>query len=467
MDLRELGAMLRAERERQGLSVEDVADKIKISRGCVTAIEDGNQSVLPHPVYAKGFIKNYARLLGVDQEEFSRQLASVYPAEEASPLGHVPLVKDIPDDPGSPPSRNRTRVPLGPAGLALAVVVVVAGLGWYLYAHVFARSGEVTEKAAPVATEAKSSPAPTETPAAPVPVVPPQTPQDAAPAPAQPAAEAAPAATPPETATKLPPAPAPKAQAAPSADDQITQDIADSGPATPATPPAIPPAPEPPAAPNQPAAKTFTVGDAGPHTVSIVANERCWLQAGADGGAMRETMLEKGDAFTGRFADYLLVRLGNAGAVEIRFDNKLYPLQASKGAVKTLKFVAKKGDAAAPAAGPAPAAPAATATPAPATPSPAPAAVASPAAVPAAGANEQAAKEVEIYGQDGSWVIINPDKGPAKEIYVKKGQRLTVPFNEKIDIKLGNPSNVVFRYNGKETAVTTEKGESKSIHFPQ
>ncbi|HCR14359.1 MAG TPA: DUF4115 domain-containing protein, partial [Desulfovibrio sp.] len=67
---------------------------------------------------------------------------------------------------------------------------------------------------------------------------------------------------------------------------------------------------------------------------------------------------------------------------------------------------------------------------------------------------------------DGSWVIVTPDKGPAKELYVKKGQRLTVPFGEKIEIKLGNPSSVVFRYDGKETTVVTEKGESKTVRFP-
>ena len=75
-------------------------------------------------------------------------------------------------------------------------------------------------------------------------------------------------------------------------------------------------------------------------------------------------------------------------------------------------------------------------------------------------------KEVEIYGQDGSWVIISPDKAPSKEIYVKKGQRISIPFGEKIEIKLGNPSSVVFRYDGKETPVNTEKGGVKTIRFP-
>lgn len=480
MDLRELGTMLREERERQGLSIEDVSDRIKITRSCLAAIEDGNESVLPHPVYAKGFIKNYAKLLGVDQEDFSKRLAEVYRLEE-NPVQDVRLVKDIPDDDrGCAPTprhgRSAPKIPLVPALVCLVVVLVVIGLVWYLWTHVLSRSGDVAENAAPPAVTEPAPPAKSEpeAPVRPVPVVPPQKPVETAPAvPSAPAAPAAPVAQAPAlqerqlpavTETKPAAEARPTSPAALSPDDQTTQDIATSGPATPAAPPAIPPAPEAAAAPSAQPGKAFTVGETGPHVVSIVANDRCWLQAGADGGAMHETMLEKGDAFTGRFADYLLVRLGNAGAVEIRFDNKLYPLQAGKGSVKTLKFVAKKSDdAAAKPAAPttAPAAPAASAPPA------APAVTASPAAAPAAGGESASGgREVELYGQDGSWVIVTPDKGPAKELYVKKGQRLTVPFGEKIEIKLGNPSSVVFRYDGKETTVVTEKGESKTVRFP-
>jgi cytoskeleton protein RodZ len=458
MDLRELGTILREERERQGLTIEDVSDKIKITRSCLTAIEEGNQSVLPHPVYAKGFIKNYARLLGVDQEEFNRQLSEVYQPEEPV-VGNVSLIKDIPEDDCGCAVKPASKVPLVPALLCLVAFLAVAGLGWYLFAHVLTKSGDEAENAAPQATATPVAPpvASEAEPARPVPVVP--RPVEQAPLPPMPAPAA-------ETPTPVTP-PAPKADATtlpqPSAEDRATQDIATSGPSAPAAP-AIPAAPVPAAPAPAPSAKAFTVGENGPHTVTIVANERCWLQAGADGGTMHETMLEKGDTFTGRFADYLLVRLGNAPGVEIRFDNKLYPLQAGKGSVKTLKFVAKKtpDEAAQAAAG----APAPVQTPTPAVPA---IPVAPAATAPAPGGEAVAgsgAKEVEIYGQDGSWVIVNPDKGPSKEIYVKKGQRLTVPFSEKIEIKLGNPSNVIFRYDGKETPVVTEKGAVKTIRFP-
>lgn len=448
MDLREIGTILREERERQGLTLDAVSNKIKITRTCLAAIEEGNEGALPHPVYAKGFIKNYARLLGVDQETFLKSLAEVYQPEEP-PLQEVPLLRDLPDDDGCCEVKPGAKLRTGPVVAVAVGLILLAGLGWYVFSHISSKSSEE----APATTE--KTPAET-----PVPTVP----SKVAPIPeSAPSQSVTPPAVPePKAETKVPTETSSvaesKAQVVPTPEDRATQDIATSGPTSPAAS-AVPPA----ATETAPTAssKSFSVGDHGAHVVSIVAKERCWLQAGADGGTMRDAMLEKGETFTGRFADYLLVRLGNAGAVEIRFDNKLYPLQAGKGSVKTLRFVAKKNeDEPAKSATSSEAAPASPTAPASAEP---PVVAQTPAA---GGDTAQGAKEVEIYGQDGSWVIVSPDKGPAKEIYVKKGQRITVPFGDKIEIKLGNPSNVVFRYDGKETPVSTEKGGVKTIRFP-
>ena len=457
MDLREIGTILRDERERQGLSLDTVSDKIKVSRSCLAAIEDGNEKALPHPVYAKGFIKNYAKLLGVDQAEFTAGLSTVYQTEETH-FRDIALAADVPDDDcGCTAPSIAPRPPVKLIALVGGGLLLLLGLGWFVVAHVFSRpDGEtpatstppVSDVGGPGSGKTAASTAPAPVVPAPVPVaVVPSVPVAPAPAlePAKSVVDAAP-------------------RGGLTAEDRATQDIAVSGPA--AAVPIVPPAPASVPTPAASTAKSFTVGESGLHTVVITANERCWLQAGADGGAMHESMLDKGDSFTGRFTDDLLVRLGNAGAVEIHFDNKLYPLQAGKGAVKTLKFVAKKTEndavktsagAVAPAAStPVPSAPVASAT----------APVATVAAGTAAAAPVSGVKEVEIYGQDGSWVIVSPDKGPSKEIYVKKGQRISIPFDEKIEIKLGNPSSVVFRYDGKETPVNTEKGGVKTIRFP-
>lgn len=68
MNLQELGSLLKQERERRGLSVRDVMDATKISRRNLNALEDGEVKLLPHPVYLKGYVRNYARLVGLDPE---------------------------------------------------------------------------------------------------------------------------------------------------------------------------------------------------------------------------------------------------------------------------------------------------------------------------------------------------------------------------------------------------------------
>lgn len=62
------GKLLHDERKKKGLDIEHVALSIKIRKDYLNAIEVDDFSVFESPVYAKGFIKLYARFLGVDEE---------------------------------------------------------------------------------------------------------------------------------------------------------------------------------------------------------------------------------------------------------------------------------------------------------------------------------------------------------------------------------------------------------------
>ena len=82
MTLSELGQKLKQEREAQGITLEQIQQKIKISVHILKAIEEGDTSLLPHPVYAKGFVQNYARNLGLDWRDIGDQFASLYGADD-------------------------------------------------------------------------------------------------------------------------------------------------------------------------------------------------------------------------------------------------------------------------------------------------------------------------------------------------------------------------------------------------
>ncbi|HTH46634.1 MAG TPA: helix-turn-helix transcriptional regulator [Candidatus Limnocylindria bacterium] len=87
-----VGEQFRAERERQKLTVHQVADATNIKTDHVRALEDSNWSAFAAPVYIRGFARTYARLLKLDA-------APLVTALEAE-LGQT-------DDYAGPPSLER------------------------------------------------------------------------------------------------------------------------------------------------------------------------------------------------------------------------------------------------------------------------------------------------------------------------------------------------------------------------
>jgi cytoskeletal protein RodZ len=68
------GDLLRAERERRRLTVPQAADATNIKADHIRAIEAGEWSVFPAPVYVRGFVKTYARFLHLNEAEIAFQL---------------------------------------------------------------------------------------------------------------------------------------------------------------------------------------------------------------------------------------------------------------------------------------------------------------------------------------------------------------------------------------------------------
>ncbi|EHM09348.1 hypothetical protein TheveDRAFT_0161 [Thermanaerovibrio velox DSM 12556] len=62
-DLKGLGEALRAMREGQGLSLEDVERDTKIRKAFIEAIEAGDYGAIPGMAYARGFVKSYCEYL--------------------------------------------------------------------------------------------------------------------------------------------------------------------------------------------------------------------------------------------------------------------------------------------------------------------------------------------------------------------------------------------------------------------
>jgi cytoskeleton protein RodZ len=68
------GARLRAAREAAGLSVDQVAQQLKLAQRQVRALEDENFAELPGRTFSRGFLRNYARLLNLDADDLLQHL---------------------------------------------------------------------------------------------------------------------------------------------------------------------------------------------------------------------------------------------------------------------------------------------------------------------------------------------------------------------------------------------------------
>lgn len=74
------GALLHDERRRQNLSLGDVSRQLKLSVRQVEALERDDYDVFGGQVFVHGFVRNYAKLLGLDPEPLLREADRRYPS---------------------------------------------------------------------------------------------------------------------------------------------------------------------------------------------------------------------------------------------------------------------------------------------------------------------------------------------------------------------------------------------------
>lgn len=118
-----IGQVLEQARDRAGLEITDVEDRTKIRGKYLRALESEDWGELPSSAYAKGFLRTYAQLLGLDAEtlvdEYRRQVESELD-EPSYPLGDQVL------------ERRRRRGPMSsgrPRWVMLLVIALLLGGG--------------------------------------------------------------------------------------------------------------------------------------------------------------------------------------------------------------------------------------------------------------------------------------------------------------------------------------------------
>lgn len=121
-----IGETLRAARREKGLSLSDAAEATRIRARYLGALEDDEFEALGEDVYVRGFLRNYARYLGLEPEPLlSEYRASFQPPPEDVPVATPPAV---PQRAPLPPV-VRTVAAAGALVLLLAVVAVAGDRG--------------------------------------------------------------------------------------------------------------------------------------------------------------------------------------------------------------------------------------------------------------------------------------------------------------------------------------------------
>jgi cytoskeleton protein RodZ len=284
------GMRLKQEREKKSVTLDDISLSTKISTRMLRALEEERFDQLPGGIFNKGFIRAYARCLGMDEEQAIADYLAVInpPGKNSENDDQAPILE--------PPSREEND---GAAGLPwgiFAVALLLVALGFAAWGYYSRESQKGTRDSA--------------VPAIPAPNVPP-TPV-AEPSRSQPPGDSG-AATAEVAKTSQPSVP-------PTAGSEPAQTPAGSAPVS-TSDQSSPPTPR-----------------AGVFTVLIKARQDSWLSISVDGEVSTQSVLSASAQKSVRAAEEIVIRAGNAGALDFEFNGKKLPVQGDFNEVKTLTF---------------------------------------------------------------------------------------------------------------------------------
>jgi cytoskeleton protein RodZ len=294
-----VGETLRRERLKRNLDFEHISSELKISTRFLEAIENDQYDRLPGGVFAKSFVRQYARLLGLDEEELAGQVQSAMAPSpeppqfsEKSRHSFVPPIQ-VPRVEEWETVGDRGFHWSGPlsAGIMVVVVMLVCSA---VYTWI---QRPRSQAASPAPARVQTTPAPDPAPAQTV-VQPPA----AVPAPGE--------TVPSPVAAEQPPVPTPAESTTPVAPTPVSSTPANAPPANP---------------------------EATVH-VQVTADEPVWILARTDGKYAFSGTLSAGETRMVDGVKDVVLRLGNAGNVNISLNGKPLGAVGPKGQTRTVQF---------------------------------------------------------------------------------------------------------------------------------
>lgn len=287
----ELGSWLRQAREAKRLSLEDVERETRIRAQFLAALEEEDFAKLPGDVYARGFLRNYARFLGLDPQEAVQRYKALLAQPNNAEMGSAARLSL--DEPVEVPLVEPAHSPARAAAIIL-LVIALAAVGWWYFTTI----GPANLPSFLSGVLAPIGPQPSPTMQA---VLGTNTQE----APGTPPAEAS-------------PVPSPTSTPSPTASSTPTQT----------------PTPTP---------KVYRGVEV---QVEIIAAS--WMQVTVDGVRVFVGTLEPGEKRTWEGQESVALRVGNAGGVHVTVNGEPLGLLGAMGEVKDMEWVRQGGPASVP-----------------------------------------------------------------------------------------------------------------------
>lgn len=301
-----IGEFFKQVRETKGLTIDEVASKTRIRTDFVKALEDGNFAKLPDQVFARGFVRSYARSLGLDEDDaihrFTQSAGAYYDKQgERERL----KVKQAEEERKRQSNRKAVAIAIG-----IAILTLIFLLSREQSSLLVRRSSSDV----PPSTSKRVAPPSSES-------------QDAPPSKQ---AEAAPLAPPAPAAQLTAP---PPSKAKPGESPAVPAKTGEGNNAEPATVPATTVA----VVPELAAPAPSSLGSDGPLggislegsgapegqlALDLEATELSWVVVQIDGGSPQEALLRPGERASWKGQDQFVLTLGNAGGVKAALNGK-------------------------------------------------------------------------------------------------------------------------------------------------
>lgn len=120
----QMGTLFKQRRKEMNISLKEVENATSIRMPYLQAIEEGDVTLLIYPVYAQGFVRQYAAFLGLDGDRIVREHPDVFNRQEPQEFSYGIGTLEMRGNPGS-------SVKWFPNALWVGAIVLVFIAAWY------------------------------------------------------------------------------------------------------------------------------------------------------------------------------------------------------------------------------------------------------------------------------------------------------------------------------------------------